>query len=299
MNEGPENDDKFSMVEDEFLTVAKRFTVHLHAAEYKRKEKIAKARNAQKISSISRPVIGKMPDYTRRRVEGVERAKKQRTALEGLLGKKSQDTEVSDDSDDDSDDDAGLPYVGTTLHGLMDSPRKRAASLMKAGSVATSTRSAAGFKKPAAQSKNTVSESPQPKSALRSSQVPQLNNDSSTESDEDDDLDAPIPAPKLTARDQRNTASLTSFSNSRPVTSTISVTQAAKSIPVSRPSSSTAPAAKEQESTLASYVNTTDSRISTTGTTRPSRVEQARRLRAQQEKAQEAKKKPDVMPTFL
>lgn len=295
MNEGAEKDDKFRMVEDEFLTVAKRFTVHLHAAEYKRQENIAKARNAQTISSISRPVIGKMPDHTRRRVEGVGRAKKQRTALEVLLGKKSEDAEVSDDSDNN----AGLAYVGTTLHGLMDSPRKRAASLIKAGSVATSTRSAAGFKKPAAQSKDPVSESPQPKSALQNSPVIQLNNDSSTESGEDDDLDAPIPAPKLTALDQRHAASSRSFLNPLPVTSTISVTQTAKSIPLSGPRSSTMLAAKEQQSTQGSYVHTTSTRTSTTSAARPSRLEQARRLRAQQEKEQDAKKKLDVIPTFL
>lgn len=118
-----EYDDKYRMVEDEFLTVAKRFTVHLHAAEYKRQQKMVKSRNADTINSISRPVTGKMPAHTKRRTEAVARAKTQKAALEGALGKKAED------ASDDSDDGDGLPYFGTTLHGLMDSPRKKAASL--------------------------------------------------------------------------------------------------------------------------------------------------------------------------
>src|SRR5271168_4042924 len=100
MNEGIDHDDKYRIVEDEFLSVAQRFTVHLHAAEYKRQQKMVKSRNADTINSISRPVTGKMPDQTRRKVEAVARAKTQKTVLAGLLGKGVGSGDVSDDSDD-------------------------------------------------------------------------------------------------------------------------------------------------------------------------------------------------------
>ncbi|CAD6441305.1 d4f6aa4f-fb24-4fa9-9b0f-eb32cd9545a4 [Sclerotinia trifoliorum] len=88
MIEGREHDDEYRMVEDELLTVAKSFTVHLHTAEYKRLGKIANTRNADAINSISRPVVGRMPDATRRKTEEVTRSNDQRNILEKLVGKK-------------------------------------------------------------------------------------------------------------------------------------------------------------------------------------------------------------------
>ena len=109
MKEGLEHDDKYRMVEDEFLSVAQKFTVHLHAAEYKKQQKMAQTRNAETITSISRPAVGVMPDQTKRRVEGIERSKKQRNAIGGLLDKNK--ATLSDDSDSGD----GLPYVGTSM----------------------------------------------------------------------------------------------------------------------------------------------------------------------------------------
>jgi hypothetical protein len=105
MVEGMEYDDKWRMVEDEFLSVAQTFTVHLHAAEYKRQQKMVKSRNADTINSISRPVTGMMPEQTKRKLEAVARAKTQRSAVEDVVAKKAED-------DDDSDDGGGLPYFG-------------------------------------------------------------------------------------------------------------------------------------------------------------------------------------------
>ena len=144
MTDGLENDDKYRMVEDEFASIAHKFTTHLHAAEYKRQKKMAKTRNAQTINKISRPVVGRMPDQTRRKVDGVNRSKKQQSTIQGLLTQQG-----IKDEDSESDDFKDLPYVGTTLHGLMDSPRKKALSLAKFSS-STTTRAAAAFQKPAA-----------------------------------------------------------------------------------------------------------------------------------------------------
>ncbi|EHK99600.1 hypothetical protein M7I_4471 [Glarea lozoyensis 74030] len=88
-----ENDDKYRMVEDEFLTVAQKFTVHLHAAEYKRQQTQVKARNADAIRSISRPVSTKMPEQTKRKVEAHERSLAQKNLVEGLRKQAKEDEE--------------------------------------------------------------------------------------------------------------------------------------------------------------------------------------------------------------
>jgi hypothetical protein len=215
MVEGFDHDDRYRMVEDEFMTIAKTFTVHLHAAEYKRQQKMVRSRNADTINSISRPVTGKMPDHTRRRVEGVARSKEQRAAIERLVGKKKKHGGISDDSDDD----VGLPYIGTTLHGLMDSPRKKAASLAKAGSIVATTRAAAGFSRPTAHfkpHKNSVPDSPLSKRVTRFVDTKD-DDETETSSDNDDDLDAPLLAPKLLPLERKSMARARFSSTSPPV----------------------------------------------------------------------------------
>jgi hypothetical protein len=295
MNEGIDHDDKYRIVEDEFLSIAQRFTVHLHAAEYKRQQKMAKSRNADTINSISRPVVGKMPDQTRRKVEAVARAKTQKTVLAGLLGKGVGNGDVSDDSDDAD----GLPYVGTTLHGLMDSPRRKAASLTKLGTIVATTRAAAGFKQPAAQSKSgqlTTLQSPRPKGALPRGQAPRRNHDSTTESDpeEDDDLDAPIPAPKLIAPRNNSVPGPNSHSSFFKTKSTSAGGLITDSNISKKPGSSTATAStKNVQSQM------TKEPVSSSSSHRPSRLEQARRQRLKEEKKQQERKNRDVIPTFF
>ncbi|CAG8961563.1 hypothetical protein HYFRA_00006097 [Hymenoscyphus fraxineus] len=206
MRDGMENDDKYRMVEDEFLTVAHQFTVHLHAAEYKRQQGLVKARNADAINSISRPVTGKMTDNVKRKIERDNRSKAQRNALETVVGKKSKEAD-SDDSNDEV-----LPYFGTTLHGLMDSPRKKASSLLKLknGPINATTRAAAGFQKPGTHiSTATPVYSPSRSKFIKPDPdvrpVPTMD-DTETASD-DDDLDAPIMAPKFTAVIKEETTS--------------------------------------------------------------------------------------------
>lgn len=289
MEEGESNDDKYRMVEDEFLSVAQQFTVHLHAAEYKRQKKAVKSENAETINSISRPVTGKMPDQTKRKLEAAALAKRQRTIIE-VLGRKKENGANSDDSDIEE-----LPYVGTTLHGLMDSPRKKAASLAKLGSMAT-TRAAAGFTKPAIQSNinqhKSLVDSPEPKHVARQAQV-DLAMDSTE--DDDDDLDAPILAPKLVALDRKPV--MPSNLSSAPF----------KSVTVKKEpldSSSHAPPAKHPTKTdslpKTAPTATAITDDITEAAPKPSRLERIRLARAKKEREQQIKKEEDynTIPTF-
>lgn len=123
---GPLSDDQFRMVEDEFLHTAQRFTTHLHRAEYSRLKAVAKSENAAAIREIERPVVvGPQTSTAKRRQEAVKRAAKQRKVLR------------------DGDDDA--PWMGTSLQGLMESPRKAAKALSSYAAGPATTRAAAGF----------------------------------------------------------------------------------------------------------------------------------------------------------
>ena len=296
MDEGVQHDDKYRMVEDEFLTVAQKFTVHLHAAEYKRQEKMVKARNAEAINSISRPVTGRMPNQTKRKVQSIARSRAQRSTLQGLLGK-SGDAEISDDSEEGD----GLPYIGTTLHGLMDSPRRCAASLARVESNAAITRAAAGFRKPAAQSKplhKTMSESPLSKLTFRPSQT--SGKGSATESsDDDDDLDAPIPAPKLPSLEQKEASMTNALPNSHSVLSNSSNPQLSKSFAASKAFSS-APSSSVEVPSRINQAPVQQSRAKSDSSSRiAKRLEQARLQKARPETEEQKKKKLDIIPTFL
>uniref|UniRef100_L2GDI9 Uncharacterized protein n=1 Tax=Colletotrichum fructicola (strain Nara gc5) TaxID=1213859 RepID=L2GDI9_COLFN len=111
MIEGLENDDKYRMVEDELFTIAGQFTAHLHAAEYQRLKTQTKSQNAETIKNISRPVVGSLTE------EELLRKKKQREALR----KAKKEAGV----DDESGDETSMPWHGTSLQGLMDSPQKK------------------------------------------------------------------------------------------------------------------------------------------------------------------------------
>lgn len=117
MIEGPENDDRYRMVEDELLSTAQRFTAHLYAVEYQRLKEASRSQNAKTIKDISRPVVGSMTETVKRKQERKALAEKQRLASRKAMGK-------SDDTDSESDH-----YQATTLHGLMESPKKKAARL--------------------------------------------------------------------------------------------------------------------------------------------------------------------------
>lgn len=301
MEEGLDADDRYRMVEDEFMEIAKKFTVHLHAAEYKRQQKMVKSRNAETINSISRPVMGKMPDATKRKVEAIARAKTQRAALEGLLGKK-KDGGLSDDGDEGE----VLPYFGTSLHGLMDSPRRKATTITKPGAIHVATRAAAGFQRPASQSefsRPSTSGSPKPKSMAKVKSTAQRQEpaEQETSSDnDDDDLDAPILAPKLPPLKRKaSPAAIPSdvyqqevslkgsplAPASKPAASTITIKQELIVAPI------------EQESSL--NFDDVPPFLSSQVGPHMSRLERARQLKAKQEKEKQAKNKLGDIPAFF
>ncbi|UKZ85019.1 uncharacterized protein TrAFT101_000897 [Trichoderma asperellum] len=134
---GPLNDDKYRMVDDEFLHIAQRFTAHLHRAEYDRLKALAKAQNAATIREIEWPVVvDAVPTMrARQRSDLAQRDMKQRKTLEG-------DGEARDDE-------SVLPSLArTNLRGLMEAPRREGRIIMPSASASSSssrTRAAAGY----------------------------------------------------------------------------------------------------------------------------------------------------------
>ncbi|OAA32162.1 hypothetical protein AAL_01494 [Moelleriella libera RCEF 2490] len=125
-------DEKYRMVEDEFLQTARQFTTHLHRAEYNRLKMRAEAQNADAIRDIQRPVVPGLPTaLARYRKEASKRVSKQREAL----GKDAAAAAADD-----------LPWVGTSLQGLMETPRGEERRIAAAGTGdGKTTRAAAGF----------------------------------------------------------------------------------------------------------------------------------------------------------
>jgi hypothetical protein len=154
-------------------------------------KKAARSQNAVTISSISRPVTIKMPDETRRKVESVARARKQATTLQSLLGK-----QVCGSGSDEEFDENGSTWLGTALHGLMESPRTSTTSLSKVAKTLMPTRAAVGFSKARSQRSHHSFRSPLESSDMEISPIekPESPTARTGESSDDDDLDAPIRA---------------------------------------------------------------------------------------------------------
>lgn len=112
MMEGRNADDKYRVVEDEFVVVAGKFTAHLHRAEYERLKNVARSQNAETIATIARPVVGSLTEMARKRQENVLRRRKQTDALRKAKANAGHD---------DSGDESLAPWKGTALHGLMES----------------------------------------------------------------------------------------------------------------------------------------------------------------------------------
>ncbi|KAI0131848.1 hypothetical protein BJ170DRAFT_222768 [Xylariales sp. AK1849] len=182
MREGVDEDDMYRMVEDEFTSTAQRFTAHLHAVEYQKLKDAAKTQNAQTIKSISRPVVGSMSDLVQKKQARAARLKKQRTATNGNM------------SDDDTDDDAY--HQGTSLFGLMASPRKKVPRLPVDHTIPLpgSKRAAVGFQRGTHTSGRPMqaSSGPTSGSSIKMATHHAINLD---RHDEDDDLDAPSRRP--------------------------------------------------------------------------------------------------------
>jgi len=283
MEEGLDKDDKFRMVEDEFMDVARAFTGHLHHLEYKRLKKAARSQNAATIKSISRPVTMKMPDSTRRKAESLARSKKQGKAMQNLLVKHGKEADSEDELGDENDD----AWVGTALHGLMESPRRSTKSLSKISSVTVSTRAAAGLQKLHTTTSSFWTESSQPNPEISSEEkfAPDATG-ALQSSDEDDDLDAPTMAPKSNA-----------------VSKTVAFIKTEKPLSLQRETYAT----KSAVSTSASSVNTSSARstslLSALKTEDNSshilrRPEYSRRQRPKRE-LEDTKNNLDVIPKFL
>ncbi|KAH7035518.1 uncharacterized protein B0I36DRAFT_360871 [Microdochium trichocladiopsis] len=154
MIDGLDHDDRWRMVEDEFLATAQQFTAHLHAAEYQRLKSASRSQNATTIRNISRPVVGRMTDLVRMKQERKARSERIRREKREMKKKKQKQSlalkrergenrdENMNEDEDDSDDSAGDPYSNTSLFGMMERPQKTAALLGPPAATAA-TRSAA------------------------------------------------------------------------------------------------------------------------------------------------------------
>ncbi|KAK2059124.1 hypothetical protein LY76DRAFT_512695 [Colletotrichum caudatum] len=178
MIEGLEHDDRYRMVEDELFTVARQFTAHLHAAEYQRLKAQTRSQNAETIKNISRPVVGSLTELARKRQEELLRKKKQREALR-------QAKQEADRRSDESGDETSIPWRGTSLQGLMQSPRKKEVPLMALTKTDSGTKASSLF------GGLVRSQSKRPATAMKSHQ-----DDEETEG-ESDDLGGPS---RLTAK---------------------------------------------------------------------------------------------------
>jgi hypothetical protein len=125
---GPLDDDRYRMVEDEFLSTAQLFTAHLHRAEYNRLKTSAKATNAEAIREIERPVVGSPTKLAHPRRDALRRMQRQseRLASEGA-------------------GESSMPRMSSGLQGLMDSPGKENKFIRPFPQATSTTRAAAGF----------------------------------------------------------------------------------------------------------------------------------------------------------
>lgn len=189
MRPGLNADDIYIMVEDEFHAVAQQFTKHLHHAEYVRQRNIAKTRNAGTINTISRPTdsVTAMREETKKKKQAQAQEIKTKTGVEKIIPPKTASGagDKSEESDFENEVRANDPWQGTQLHRFMTkSPKKNLTSLTGLQGVVSHTKAAAGLHRP-----EKPSEKPK-----RLFEAPQATNDSSSESDDDNDLDAPVRA---------------------------------------------------------------------------------------------------------
>ncbi|EEU40301.1 uncharacterized protein NECHADRAFT_91020 [Fusarium vanettenii 77-13-4] len=186
MRPGPQHDDRYRMVEDEFVNMAHQFTTHLHRAEYNRLKSLAKSQNADTIREIERPVIGAPTLLARRRQESARRAVKQRGFMR-------------------NGDEEETPFVGRSLKGLMESPRKEHKWISGGMAGAAATRAAAGFD---SQKLSPIKLRATPK-AFSAKKRQLLSADDETDDGEDLDLSTPSRTPMVKSSRTAHTSSPT------------------------------------------------------------------------------------------
>ncbi|KAL3955718.1 hypothetical protein ACCO45_011281 [Purpureocillium lilacinum] len=113
---GADADDRYRMVEDEFLAVAQRFTTHLHRAEYNRLKAAARAQGEAAVREMERPVVAPPLTATAR----FRREASRRGARQQRLQQRQGGTDANGSGSAAAVD---LPWLGTSLQGLMERPR--------------------------------------------------------------------------------------------------------------------------------------------------------------------------------
>lgn len=175
MVQGFDNDDRWRMVEDEFYSVASRFTAHLHAAQYRRLKDEAKKRDPT-IQATPRPVTRPPTlDVVRRQAASTLAASQRRAIAAAKLRSKASDSApaaaaaaaAATQSEDEHGDGFQIqhPRKRTHLASLLDSSRKRVQPLM---SIAAST----GKARAASTSTSTPSARPTPFATPYKSSLP-------------------------------------------------------------------------------------------------------------------------------
>ncbi|OJJ66846.1 hypothetical protein ASPBRDRAFT_59288 [Aspergillus brasiliensis CBS 101740] len=208
LREGFDNDDIYMMVEDEFYAVAQTFTQHLHYAEYLRRKKEAKLRNATTIQNIARPTDGVTTpsEEAKRKVAAEELSAQQKEGLQKMVegGRPAVDSEEEGD-DGDQEEEEDDTWAGTSLHDLLISPRK-ARSLVGMQGIKSTTRAAAGLRASAGSSAVTDGATRERQDAMR-------DDDQLDETTDDDDLDARTRTLKGPTRIQHPTTTPTAASS--------------------------------------------------------------------------------------
>ncbi|KAG7416334.1 hypothetical protein Forpe1208_v006397 [Fusarium oxysporum f. sp. rapae] len=183
MRPGLDHDDRYRIVEDEFVNMAHQFTLHIHTSEYNRLKNLAKHQNADTIREIERPVVGAPTLLTRHRQEDVRRNAKQRK----LLG-------------NDANEKKDSPYLGSSLQGLMESPRKEHKWISTGLADTAATRASAGFNSQTI-SPLRLKQGPNSSSAKKR----QISLGDDDETDDGDDLDLTTPSRTAATKAARTT----------------------------------------------------------------------------------------------
>ncbi|RPB10533.1 hypothetical protein P167DRAFT_537464 [Morchella conica CCBAS932] len=202
------SDERYIMVEDEFLSVAQTYTRSLHRAEYERLQRLAKTTHARRITEIQRPVAGV-----------------QRMSKAAVLKK--------DDSDSDSDEDVVVHNVWgkSSLGLLMCRPKDEEKDLSVSWKVGAGARPAAKVPRAAKgkplerpgvkRERPVVKREPVGRlQSVKESTLPVPCSCASTASeetsDDDDDLDAPVVRKNQAQTQNQTKASATSLRSSPP-----------------------------------------------------------------------------------
>ena len=205
------------MVEDELYSIAQDFTRHLHHQEYIKQRREVKLRNQAAIGDLARATAPSLLGE-----KGLAGAAGSR---EGGLGNGKRVRGVDYDEDDDGGDEC---FVGTSLHGLMMSPRRGPSLVGGArGGVRSFTRAAAGFLQPSAGTVTTgrgAEDGGLVSSPLRRGVAGQGGEGTASEGDyddddDDDDLDVQPESPTRLRRPVRPVKQDPSLDSSSPVVS--------------------------------------------------------------------------------